>query len=69
MNKNSKLAKKYFAFKKEQDKKLKEFHKAEEKKNKMIKEQPKEMFGGLAQLVEHLTFNQGVGSSNLLSLI
>lgn len=32
MNKNSKLAKKYFAFKKEQDKKLKEFHGVEKKK-------------------------------------
>ena len=32
MNKNSKLAKKYLAFKKEQDKKLKEFHEVEEKK-------------------------------------
>ena len=41
MNKNSKLAKKYLAFKKEQDKKLKEFHKTEEKRNKMIEEQPK----------------------------
>ena len=41
MNKNSKFAKKYLAFKKEQDKKLKEFHKAEEKRNKMIEEQPK----------------------------
>ena len=40
MNKNSKIAKKYFAFKKEQDKKLKEFH-GVEKKNKMIEEQPK----------------------------
>ena len=34
MNKNSKIAKKYFAFKKEQDKKLKEFHEAEEKKTR-----------------------------------
>ena len=41
MNKNSKLAKKYLAFKKEQDKKLKEFHKAEEKREKMIEEQSK----------------------------
>ena len=41
MNKNSKLAKKHLAFKKEQDKKLKEFHEAEEKRNKMIEEQPK----------------------------
>ena len=32
MNKNSKLAKKYLAFKKEQDKKLKEFHEAEKEK-------------------------------------
>ena len=41
MNKNSKIAKKYFAFKKEQDKKFKEFHEAEEKRNKMIEEQHK----------------------------
>lgn len=41
MNKNSKLAKKYLAFKKEQDKKLKKFHKAEEKREKMIEEQSK----------------------------
>ena len=41
MNKNSKIAKKYLAFKEEQDKKLKEFHEVEEKKNKMIEEQPK----------------------------
>lgn len=41
MNKNSKIAKKYFAFKKEQDKKLKEFHEAEEKREKMIEEQSK----------------------------
>ena len=41
MNKNSKLAKKYLTFKKEQDKKLKEFHEAEEKREKMIEEQSK----------------------------
>ena len=41
MNKNSKLAKKYLAFKKEQDKKFKKFHEAEEKRNKIIEEQPK----------------------------
>lgn len=38
MNKNSKLAKKYFAFKKEQDKKLKEFHGVEKKRKKAIEE-------------------------------
>ena len=41
MNKNSKLAKKYFAFKKEQDKKFKEFYEAEKKREKIIEEQPK----------------------------
>ena len=38
MNKNSKLAKKYFAFKKEQDKKFKELKEAEEKRKKTIEE-------------------------------
>lgn len=38
MNRNSKIVKKYNAFRTEQDKKFKEFKEAEEKRKKTIKE-------------------------------